>query len=105
MNPSTKRLLALRVNRFAGREALVATTEYWHLRWWGAKEKSYAYPYRETNHQMYVLRKEPDADWRVYENLRPAPRSSAPARWHQRRHKLVSGTGNPQTTPKNEDGD
>jgi hypothetical protein len=105
MNPSTKRLLALRVSRLAGRDALVATTEYWYLRWWGAKEKSYVYRYRETNHQMYVLRKEPDDEWRVYDNLRPAPRSSAPARWHQRRHKLVSGTGNPQTTPKQEDGD
>jgi len=103
MNPSTKRLLALRVNRLAGREALVATTEYWYLRWWGTKEKSYVYPYRETNHQLYVLRKEPDDEWRVSENLRPAPRSSAPARWHQRRHKLVSGTGTLKTTPKKED--
>jgi hypothetical protein len=55
--------------------------------------------------ESHVLRKEPADGWRVYENLRPAPRSSAPARWHQRRHKLVSGKGNPQTTPKKEDGD
>lgn len=89
MNPSTKRLLAVKVKRAANGEALVATTEYWYLRWWGTKEMSYVYPYRETNHQLYVLHKEPGG-WRVYENLRPPPRSSVPSRWHQKRRKIVA---------------
>jgi hypothetical protein len=91
LNPSTKRLLTVKVKQVAKGEAVVATTEYWYLRWWGSKEKSYVYPYRETNHQLYVLHREQDG-WRVYENLRPPPRSSAPSRWHQKRRQLVSGT-------------
>jgi len=45
--------------------------EYWYLRWWNPKEESHVYPYRETNHQMYVLKK--DYEWKVYINLRPLP--------------------------------
>jgi len=86
MNPSTKRLLAVKVKKVDGCEATVATTEYWYLRWWGTRENTYVYPYRETNHQLYVLRKEPDG-WRVSENLRPPPRSSAPSRWRSKRER------------------
>ena len=67
-----------------GGEAVVATSEYWYLRWRDVKADSYVYPYRETNRQLYILRKEPDG-WRVFENLRPPPRSSVPHRWRQRR--------------------
>lgn len=86
LNPSTKRLLGMSVKRIAGGEARVATTEYWYLRWWGTKERSYVYPYRETNRQLYSLRKEPGG-WRVFDNLRPPPRSSAPSRWRSKRRK------------------
>ncbi|HAR97040.1 MAG TPA: hypothetical protein DCR97_13935 [Deltaproteobacteria bacterium] len=80
MNPSTKRLLIIRVKKIAEKEAVVNTTEYWYLKWWDLKEGSYAYPYRETNRQVYILRKESDT-WKVFENLRPLPRSSVPHRW------------------------
>ncbi len=91
MNPSTKRLLGVKVKKADGSEATVATSEYWYLRWWGNRENTYVYPYRETNHQLYVLRKDPDG-WRVCENLRPPPRSSAPSRWRSKREK-PSGRG------------
>lgn len=86
LNPSTKRVLSVKVKKIEGGEAVVATSEYWYLRWWDTKADTYVYPYRETNRQLYVLRKEPD-DWRVFENLRPPPRSSAPHRWRQNREK------------------
>jgi len=70
----------MRVKKIDEREAVVTTTEYWYLKWWDLKEGSYTYPYRETNRQVYILRKEVDAR-KVYENLRPLPRSSVPHRW------------------------
>ncbi|MGH8246449.1 MAG: hypothetical protein ACREUU_08455, partial [Gammaproteobacteria bacterium] len=85
-NPSTFRLLSIRVKRIEGQEAVVATTEYGYLRWWDQKRRRHVYPYRETNRQIYVLRKEPGG-WRVFQNLRPPPRSSVPARWALRRQK------------------
>jgi len=86
MNPSTKRVLSVKVKKIKGTEAVLATSEYWYLRWWDAKAGSYVYPYRETNRQLYIVRKEPDG-WRVFENLRPPPRSSVPHRWRQKREK------------------
>jgi len=86
MNPSTKRLLDIRVKKVERAEATVSTAEYWYLRWWGTRENTYVYPYRETNHQTYVLRKEHDG-WRVSENLRPPPRSSVPSRWRSKRER------------------
>ncbi|MEW6508211.1 MAG: hypothetical protein AB1432_10745 [Bacteroidota bacterium] len=61
------------------REIFVSTTEYWYLRWRDTKKNSYAFPYRETNRQMYVLRKD-NGIWKVYETIRPAPRTSIPNR-------------------------
>jgi hypothetical protein len=48
MNPSTKRVLMLKVKKIDKREIFVSTTEYWYLRWWDTKN-SYAFPNRETN--------------------------------------------------------
>jgi len=79
MNPSTKRLLKVKVRKIGPEEAVVNTMEYWYLRWWDVNEKSYTYPYRETNRQVYILKKE-HGIWKVFENLRPAPRTSAPHR-------------------------
>jgi hypothetical protein len=79
MNPSTKRILMLKVKKIEKREIFVSTTEYWYLRWWDTKKKSYAFPYRETNRQQYVLRKD-NGIWKVYETIRPAPRTSIPNR-------------------------
>lgn len=78
-NPSTKRLMAIKVAAILDGRAVVRTTEYWYLRWWGTIEGKYRYPYRETNRQTYILTQR-GADWLVQENIRPAPRSSTPHR-------------------------
>lgn len=92
MNPSTKRLLDIKVRRVGDSEAMVSTKEYWYLRWWTTREKSYVYPYRETNRQLYVLHRQGDV-WRVFQNLRPPPRSSVPGRWRSKRPKTESEGG------------
>lgn len=79
MNPSTKRILSIKVRKIEKREIFVATAEYWYLRWWDTKKNSYAFPYRETNRQQYILRKD-NGIWKVYETIRPAPRTSIPHR-------------------------
>lgn len=76
-NPSTKRVISVRVREIKRNEALVSTVEYWYLKWWDSKKLTYRYPYRETNRQSYVLRKEPDG-WKIWQNLRPSPRTSVP---------------------------
>ena len=78
-NPSTKRLMAIKVKEMVDDRALVRTTEYWYLRWWRPVEGKYRYPYRETDRQTYILVRRGE-DWRVQENIRPAPRSSTPHR-------------------------
>ena len=79
MNPSTKRILSIKVKDIKKREIFVSTMEYWYLRWWDTKKNSYAFPYRETNRQQYILRKD-NGIWKVYETIRPAPRTSIPHR-------------------------
>lgn len=82
-NPSTKRLLNTKVKKVSQDEAIVNTTEYWYLRWWDDRDGSYAFSYRETNRQMYVVKKE-GSQWKVFQNLRSLPRTSTPNRWHRR---------------------
>ncbi len=79
MNPSTKRILSIKVRDIKKKEIFVSTTEYWYLRWWDTKKNTYAFPYRETSRQQYVLRKD-DGIWKVYEAIRPSPRTSIPNR-------------------------
>lgn len=79
LNPSTKRLIDIRIKTVDAGEATVHTTEYWYLRWWDTKKLSYVYPYRETNRQTYILKQE-NGTWKIFQNLRPSPRSSAPNR-------------------------
>ncbi|MFN0164349.1 MAG: hypothetical protein ACKVQQ_24185 [Burkholderiales bacterium] len=74
-NPSTRRLMAIRVKEIKGDSAVARTTEYWYLRWWSTVEGKYRYPYRETDRQTYILVRR-GAHWLVQENIRPAPRSS-----------------------------
>lgn len=78
-NPSTKRLLSATVEEIAATTAWVRTSEYWYLRWWDIAAAEYAYVYRETNRQRYLLTRS-DRGWRVLENIRPPPLSSAPRR-------------------------
>lgn len=82
-NPSTKRVLDIKVKKVGQHEARVNTMEYWYLRWWDERDGSYAFSYRETNRQMYVLRNE-NGEWRVFQNLRTLPRTSTPNRWNRR---------------------
>jgi|WetSurMetagenome_2_1015567.scaffolds.fasta_scaffold08649_4 hypothetical protein len=86
-NPSTRRLLKIKITDIKVDEAMASTTEYWYLRWWDEKEGSYAYPYRETNNQKYILKPE-GQEWKVYMNLRPQPKSSTPHRWNRRQNKI-----------------
>jgi len=78
-NPSSKRIIRFKVDRIGKEECLVRTTEYWYLRWWNTHQQDWDYPYRETNIQKYVLKKH-DGKWKIFQNLRPAPRTSAPLR-------------------------
>ena len=82
-NPSTKRLQSIKVKSIDKNKAVVATSEYWYLKWWDTKKKKYVYPYRETNRQQYILLKTTDG-WKVNQNLRPSPRTSIPLRWSRR---------------------
>ena len=78
-NPSTRRLLAVKVKEIRETEATVRTTEYWYLRWWSTVEGKYRYPYRETDRETYILKRR-NEDWVVEDIIRPAPRSSTPHR-------------------------
>jgi hypothetical protein len=71
-NPSTKRLIAINVKEILDGGAVVATTEYWYLRWWSTIEGKYRYPYRETKRQTYILPQRGEGCL-VQENIRPAP--------------------------------
>jgi len=83
MNPSTCRLLSAVVTQLNENEAEVAVREYWYLRWWDKMQQKYAYPYRETNRQLYILQKS-ESGWLIFQNLRPMPRSSQPFKWNRR---------------------
>ena len=79
-NPSTGRLLSVRVVRTGPDEAEVRTKEYWYLRWWSIKEQKYVdNPWKETSRLMYwlVLR---DGRWLVEADHLPRPRAQSPRR-------------------------
>ena len=57
MNPSTYRVISMKVKKIDKNEIFVFTLEYWYLRWWNTRNNSYTYPYRETLKQQYILRK------------------------------------------------
>jgi hypothetical protein len=52
LNPSTKRLLSIKVKKITGR-------------------------------QIYIVKKETEG-WKIFQNLRPSPRSSIPHRWKKK---------------------
>jgi hypothetical protein len=83
LNPSTKRLLDVKVKKITDGEAVVNTMEHWYLRWFDMNSGSFAYTYRETNRQTYIIKKESDG-WKIFQNLRPSPRTSLPHRWKKR---------------------
>lgn len=83
-NPSTYRLMTVRFKERKGGELFLASEEYWYLKWWDRQQERYTYVYRETNRQTYVLRGQGDT-WKIYQNIRPLPRTSIPLRWKNRR--------------------
>ena len=78
-NPSTMRVLKLRVQRVEATAAVVTTLEYWYLRWWSLRKQAYSYVYQETNHQRYHLVQLGD-QWLVEGNIYPPPRNTTPQR-------------------------
>jgi hypothetical protein len=78
-NPSTMRVLGVRVGEVSETQATVFTEEYWYLRWWSETEARYAYVYNETNHQRYILTRV-DGRWLVDTNVYPPPRATAATR-------------------------
>jgi hypothetical protein len=79
MNPSTKRILSIKIVDIKKKEIFVSTAEYLYLRWWDVKKNSFAFPYRGTNWQQCILRKD-EGIRKVYETIRPAPRTFIPNR-------------------------
>ena len=84
-NPSTKRLMSVRVTGTDADTAHVKTEEYWYLYYWDPRRTRYVHPYRERNRQEYVLRRCEDGEWRVLDNIYPAPRTTS---WARRRKPL-----------------
>ncbi len=79
MNPSTKRLIDVKIKRFSATEAEVRTCEYWLLMWWSLTEKKYAHTYKEENRQTYILIWKGEK-WVVTDNSWEKPKTSTPRR-------------------------
>lgn len=78
-NPSTNRLIDVRIKEITAKTAVVRTTEYWLLLWWDEKAAKYAHYYNETNWQTYFLEKR-KRRWVVVDNPYSQPSTSAPRR-------------------------
>lgn len=78
-NPSTKRLIDIRISSLSESRAEVRTTEYWLLMWWSVVEDKYAHTYKEINRQRYFLIWKNDR-WLVLENIYDKPKTSTPRR-------------------------
>lgn len=79
-NPSTKRVIDIRVLKLERDCAEVRSKEYWYLRWYSLKDGDYSdVEWRETNVQKYMVVRR-DGRWLVEANFYPPPRGSAPHR-------------------------
>lgn len=79
-NPSTKRVLDVKVVSIERGRASVRTKEYWYLRWWDVSKSDYInIEYRETNAQTYILVKH-GSRWLIEDNIYPPPRNTTPHR-------------------------
>ncbi len=79
-NPSTKRLMDVRVLKIDKGLAEVRTKEYWYLRWFDLGKRDYArIDWREASYQRYTVVRH-DGRWLVESNEYPPPRGSAPYR-------------------------
>ncbi|MDQ4120032.1 MAG: hypothetical protein M3209_01015 [Acidobacteriota bacterium] len=79
MNPSTKRLIDIKIKNISENGSKVHTSEYWLLMWWSVKEEKYAHTYKEMNRQTYYLIWNNNR-WLVRENIYEKPRTSTPRR-------------------------
>jgi hypothetical protein len=82
-NPSTRRLIDIKVGKVTSDIAQVRTQEYWYLRWWSMKKNKYVYIYNEVNRQIYYLIKRGDS-WLVKDNAYPPAKTSTPRRWRRK---------------------
>lgn len=79
-NPSTQRLLEMKIKKIGRNQATVRTTEYWFLRWWSCKTRDYArIEFQGITRNTYLLARE-DERWLVEDNIYPNPREAIPIR-------------------------
>ncbi len=78
-NPSTKRLIDIKIKSISEHQAEVRTSEYWLLMWWSVRKQKYTHTYKETNRQRYYLIWK-NKRWLVKENIYPKPQTSTPRR-------------------------
>lgn len=78
-NPSTKRLIDIRIDNISANKAKARTSEYWLLMWWSLKDEKYIHTYKEMNRQRYFLIYKNDR-WLVQENIYEKPKTSTPRR-------------------------
>ncbi len=70
MNPSTHRVLSVRVRRVGDDVSTISSLQYWHLRWWCPRLRDYVYAFRETSRQTHVLKRLGE-DWKLDQTSRP----------------------------------
>jgi hypothetical protein len=81
-NPSTHRLISVKVVRVGAAEAEVRTEEFWYVRWWSLDKRKNAYVYNERNFHKYLLVREA-GQWLIDYDIYPPPRESASRRkWY-----------------------
>ncbi len=79
-NPSTRRLVNVKVEELSSDSAKVRTEEYWYLRWWSTEKNKYVYIYNELNRQVYFLLRHGNL-WLVCDDFIPKTSTSTPLRW------------------------
>jgi hypothetical protein len=78
-NPSTKRLIDVKIEEMTETTARARTSEYWFLNYWSIKNQRYEHFYKELNRQTYILVWKGER-WLVSENITPSPKVSTPRR-------------------------
>jgi hypothetical protein len=79
MNPSTRRLIDVKIKEISETSAEARTSEYWLLMWWSSREGRYVHTYKEENKQTYLFSWKNDR-WLVTENRWEKPKTSTPRR-------------------------
>ena len=82
-NPSTKRLIDVKIEKLTETTAQIRTSEYWLLMWWSNINSCYEYTYNELNRQNYFLQLK-NGKWLVVDNIYPHAKTSTPRRYKSR---------------------